>query len=146
MKNFLSFFLGVLSLLSFYSCSKTTMFERVSSSNSGIRFDNEIKETDSVNILDVSNVYNGGGVGIGDFNNDGLEDIYFTGNVVSNKLYLNKGNFKFEAVTDIAKGTGERRWCRGVSVVDINNDGWLDLYICTNISSDPHKRQNLLYI
>src|SRR3954452_8575912 len=146
MKNLLSFFLLVSSLLSFFSCSKSTLFEKVSSSESGMHFNNEIKETDSINILDVSNVYNGGGVGIGDFNNDGLQDIYFTGNVVSNKLYLNKGNFKFEDITDIAKVTGEGRWCRGVSVVDINNDGWLDLYICTNISSDPHKRQNLLYI
>jgi len=91
-------------------------------------------------------MYNGGGVGIGDFNNDGLPDIYFTGNQVPCKLYLNKGNFKFEDVTDIAKVNGEGRWCRGVSVVDINNDGLLDIYVCATLSPDPKKRQNLLYI
>src|SRR6185312_6320509 len=85
-------------------------------------------------------------VGIGDFNNDGLQDIYFTGNLVSNKLYLNKGDFKFQDVTDIAKVGGEGRWCRGVSVVDINNDGLLDLYVCVAIGSDAQKRQNLLYV
>ena len=122
------------------------MFERVSSSHSGIHFNNEIKETDSINVLDIANIYNGSGLGIGDFNNDGLQDIYFTGNLVSNKLYLNKKNFHFEDVTDKARVSGEGRWCKGVSVVDINNDGWLDIYICTNILKDPHKRQNLLYI
>jgi len=122
------------------------VFEKVPSSTSGIHFNNEIKETDSVNILDLSNVYNGGGVGIGDFNNDGLQDIYFTGNVVRNKLYLNEGKFHFKDITDIAGVGGEDRWCRGVSVVDINNDGWMDLYVCTNILTNPHKRENLLYI
>ena len=147
MKIFFSFLFLTAVVISFFSCStKNTLFEKISSSKSGVHFNNEIKETDSVNILDVSNVYNGGGVGIGDFNKDGLEDIYFTGNVVSNKLYLNKGNFKFEDITDIAKVGGEGRWCRGVSVVDINNDGWLDMYVCTNILTDPHKRENLLYI
>ena len=134
MKNFFSFLFLAAIVISFFSCStKNTLFEKISSSKSGVHFNNEIKETDSVNLLDVSNVYNGGGVGIGDFNKDGLQDIYFTGNVVSNKLYLNKGNFKFEDITDIAKAGGEGRWCRGVSVVDINNDGWPDIYVCTTI-------------
>ena len=146
MKNFLSSFLFVFTLLSFFSCSRETVFEKVPSSTSDIPFNNEIKETDSVNILDLSNVYNGGGVGIGDFNNDGLQDIYFTGNVVRNKLYLNEGKFHFKDITDIAGVGGEDRWCRGVSVVDINNDGWMDLYVCTNILTNPHKRENLLYI
>src|ERR1700738_3389036 len=97
------------------------LFEEVSSDHSGIHFVNEIKETDSVNVLDISNVYNGGGVGIGDFNNDGLQDIYFTGNEVSNKLYLNKGNFQFEDITTRAGVNGNGKWCRGVAVVDINN-------------------------
>lgn len=91
-------------------------------------------------------MYNGGGVGVGDFNNDGLLDIYFTGNQVPCKLYLNKGDFKFEDVTDIAKVDGDNRWCRGVAVVDINNDGLPDLYICTTILPDSQKRQNLLYV
>ncbi|HEY8687834.1 MAG TPA: hypothetical protein VIM07_01265, partial [Chitinophagaceae bacterium] len=79
------------------SCSnKKTLFHLVKSENSGIDFNNKIIENDTLNPIDVTNIYNGGGVGIGDFNNDGLQDIYFTGNVVSNKLYINKGRFKFE--------------------------------------------------
>ncbi len=140
----LAFFVFCCSLL--FSCTNETMFERLPSSHSGIHFNNEIKETDSINVLDVANIYNGSGVGIGDFNNDGLQDIYFTGNLVSNKLYLNKGNLQFEDITDEARVDGEGRWCRGVSVVDINNDGRLDMYVCTNILKDSNKRTNLLYI
>lgn len=129
------------------SChEKSTLFEQVESSHSGITFNNKIVETDSLNPMDQINIYNGGGVGIGDFNNDGLPDIYFTGNQVSNKLYLNKGNFKFEDVTDIAKVGGEGRWCRGVSVIDINNDGLLDIYVSVNMGNTAGKRQNLLYV
>ena len=91
-------------------------------------------------------MYNGGGVGIGDFNNDGLQDIYFTGNLVSNKLYLNKGNFKFEDVTDVANVGGEGKWARGVAVIDINNDGWLDIYVSETLKKNPQQRTNLLYI
>ena len=118
----------------------------VSSSHSGIHFNNTIVENDSINPIDVTNIYNGGGTGVGDFNNDGLEDIYFAGNTVSNKLYINKGSFKFQDVTDEAKVSGNGKWCRGVSVIDINNDGWLDIYVCASMSPDPHKRENLLYI
>jgi len=129
------------------SCkNKPHLFHAVSSSHSGIHFNNLIVENDSLNPIDVTNIYNGGGVGIGDFNNDGLQDIYFTGNLVSNKLYINKGNFVFEDVTQAAGVSGEGKWCRGVSVVDINNDGWMDLYVCASISDDPHKRENLLYV
>lgn len=129
------------------SCSnKHTLFNKVSSDHSGIHFNNQITENDSINPLDVTNMYNGGGVGIGDFNNDGLQDIYFTGNMVENKLYLNKGNLDFNDITKEAGVQGEGRWCRGVAVVDINNDGWLDLYVCATISKDPAKRKNLLYI
>jgi hypothetical protein len=124
----------------------TSRFETVSSGASGIHFKNEIKETDSINVLDFENVYNGGGVGVGDFNNDGLQDLYFSGNLVSNKLYLNKGDFKFDDVTDAAGVNGNGRWCRGVSIVDINNDGWQDIYVCATLMRDPEKRRNLLYI
>jgi len=96
-----SFFLLIILIV---SCRKTnTLFQQISSSHTGIHFNNMIVENDSVNQLDIENVYNGGGVGIGDFNNDGLPDIFFTGNIVSCKLYLNKGNFKFQDITEEAK-------------------------------------------
>lgn len=122
------------------------MFNQVSSSHSGIHFNNKIVENDSINPIDLTNIYNGGGVGIGDFNNDGLQDVYFTASRVSNKLYLNKGKFKFDDVTDQAGVTGDGKWCRGVSVVDINNDGWMDMYVCASMSRDPQNRKNLLYV
>src|SRR6266487_4938874 len=107
---------------------------------------NKIEENDSLNPIDVTNIYNGGGVGVGDFNNDGLQDLYFTGNLVSNKLYLNKSNLKFQDVTKEAGVDGEGKWCRGVAVVDINNDGLPDMYVCASMSKDANKRKNLLYV
>src|SRR5206468_6760115 len=106
-------------VLVFFSCKKRTVFSLVSSSHSGIHYNNKITETDSLNPLDNTNIYNGGGVGIGDFNNDGLQDIYFAGNQVSNKLYLNKGDLKFQDITNEAGVDGKGRWSRGTAVVDI---------------------------
>ncbi len=126
--------------------SHHTLFEKVSSSHSGITFTNSITENDSINPLDVVNIYNGGGVGIGDFNNDGLPDIYLGGNMVSGKLYLNKGNFRFEDITEKAGAGGLGRWERGISVIDINNDGLMDIYICNTIYKDPLRRRNILYV
>jgi hypothetical protein len=129
------------------SCKqKHQVFQPVSSSHSGITFVNKIVETDSLNPIDVTNIYNGGGVGIGDFNNDGLQDVYFTGNLVSCRLYLNKGDMRFEDITDAAEVNGESKWCKGVAVIDINNDGWMDMYICASMKLDPLKRKNILYI
>ena len=130
----------------FFSCKKPGLFQQIPSSHSGITFNNNIAESDSINPLDIVNIYNGGGVGVGDFNNDGLQDIYFTGNRVSNRLYINKGDFKFEDVTEKAGVAGMGRWGRGVSVIDINNDGLMDLYICNTIYKDSARRVNLLYI
>jgi hypothetical protein len=136
-----------LSIVWLAACNtKHTLFEKISSSYSGIHFNNSIVENDSINPLDVVNIYNGGGAGIGDFNNDGLQDIFFTGNMVSCKLYLNKGDFKFEDITDIAGVSGAGRWARGVSVVDINNDGLMDIYTCNTIYKDSLRRRNILYI
>jgi hypothetical protein len=142
----LKYLLIIILLCSLFSCKKAAMFERISSSHSGIKFNNEIVENDSINPLDKLNIYNGGGVGIGDFNNDGLQDIYFIGNAVSNRLYINKGDFKFEDVTEKAGVGGKGGWGRGVAVVDINNDGLLDIYVCNTLLNDPVKRLNLLYI
>lgn len=141
------FFICLIILLSAISCSKPeTRFEQIKSSRSGIHFVNRIIENDSINQLDNGNVFNGGGVGIGDFNNDGLADIYFTANLTSCKLYLNEGNFRFKDVTAEAKVTGDDKWCRGVAVVDINNDGWQDIYISATIWNNSDKRKNILYI
>ncbi|HLA52995.1 MAG TPA: CRTAC1 family protein, partial [Flavitalea sp.] len=129
------------------SCDKpTNLFRQIPFSQSHIEFNNTITENDSINPFDVTNIYNGGGVGIGDFNNDGLSDIYFAGNQVSCKLYLNKGEFNFQDITKTALVDGRGRWCRGVAIVDINNDGWQDIYVCATILDDPGRRRNLLYI
>ena len=98
----------------------TSLFTLVSPDHSGIHFKNDIIDTDSFNVLDVENIYNGGGAGIGDFNNDGLQDVYFTGSLVSNKLYLNKGAMKFEDITAIAGVSGDGKWCRGIAGSQLN--------------------------
>src|SRR6476659_1679172 len=146
MKRLFLLLIGVVVLLLASCHKKYTLFEQIPSSHSGIRFNNEIIENDSINPLDIVNIYNGGGIGIGDFNNDGLPDIYFTGNMVTNRLYLNKGDFKFEDVTDKAGVNGMGRWGRCVSVIDINNDGLADIYVCNTIYKDSLRRRNLLYI
>src|ERR1700753_3022945 len=103
-----------------YSCKKNnTLFETIRASHSGVTFNNHIIENDSINPLDKLNIYNGGGVGIGDFNNDGLEDIYLSGNAVQNRLYINKGNMQFQDVTDEAGVGGIGGWGRGGGVVGI---------------------------
>src|SRR5215217_1451931 len=99
-------------LLIFFLCAcnqKKGLFKKISSSHSGIHFNNKIVESDSINPMDVVNIYNGGGVGISDFNNDGLQDVFFTGNMVSSKLYLNKGKMTFEDITTTA-GVATRDW------------------------------------
>jgi hypothetical protein len=129
------------------SCNRQhPVFSAVPADRSGIHFSNTIIENDSINPIDLTNIYNGGGVGIGDFNNDSLPDIYFTGNLVSNKLYLNKGRMQFEDITAASGTGGNGRWCRGVSVADINNDGKLDMYVCASMDNNPEKRRNLLYV
>ncbi|PWH83781.1 RNA-binding protein [Algibacter marinivivus] len=126
---------------------KDVMFTNIPSSHSNINFQNKIKETPDFNFLNYSYIYNGGGVAVGDINNDGLEDIYFTSNQNSNKLYLNKGNFVFEDITESAGVKDDNGWSTGVTMVDINNDGWLDIYVCKSASiKDRRLRQNKLYI
>ena len=146
MKNIGKIYL-ILSFLCIISCSKNkSLFKKIEASDSGISFNNNIVENDSINPIDLEFLYNGGGVAVGDFNNDGLPDLYFTASTVSNKLYINKGDLKFKDVTVESGTTGENMWCSSASVVDINNDGLEDIYVCTSIKKDPLMRRNLLYI
>ncbi len=126
--------------------AKPQLFTQLPASETGVTFANRITETDSINILEYEYTYNGGGVGLGDFNGDGKPDIFFTGNQVPCRMYLNKGNFKFEDVTKASHTDGAGRWCSGAAVVDINNDGKLDIYVCATTLSDSTRRRNMLYI
>ncbi|HZH96443.1 MAG TPA: VCBS repeat-containing protein [Flavisolibacter sp.] len=130
------------------SCSQQEepkLFEQIASSESGIRFSNNIKPGFDFNILDYNYFYNGGGVCAADFNNDGLTDLYFTGNQVSSKLYLNKGNFVFEDVTEKA-GVATKFWATGIAVADVNKDGFQDMYVSYAGYPDPLKRTHQLFI
>src|SRR5215217_1805742 len=113
------------------------------SSQTGIDFKNTIVENDSTNMFVNEYTYMGGGVGIGDFNNDGLQDVFFAGNQVSSKLYVNKGNLRFEDITNKA-AVSTNTWCTGVSVIDINNDGWTDIYVSVSGKVAGTSRTNLL--
>lgn len=127
--------------------SNFQLFSKIDNKVSGIDFSNNITENKEKNYFNFEYIYNGAGVATGDFNNDGLVDIYFIGNEVPNKLYLNQGDFKFEDVTQSAGLAGSDGWQNGVTMVDINNDGWLDIYVCAGgWIKDAHKRKNLLYI
>ena len=135
-------------LLSLMNCSQTpdTLFKLLPASSTGVDFSNTITETDSFNILTHEYIYNGGGVAVADFNKDGLQDLFFTGNEVPNKLYLNKGDLQFKDVTNEAMVNIPGRWNSGVVVVDINNDGWLDLYVTATMKKDSLLRANMLFL
>jgi hypothetical protein len=143
----LSIFLLSIATILFTGClSENGKFVRLSPEKTNITFNNTIYENDSINIFDFANIYNGGGVGVADFNNDGLQDLYFTGNMVENKLYLNKGTMEFQDITAQSGTNGKGVWSRGVAVVDINNDGKLDMYVCATAKRDPLQRINILYV
>src|SRR5215203_886142 len=122
------------------------VFKSVSNKETGIDFENSIKESPALNIISYEYFYNGGGVGLGDFNNDGLVDIYFAGNMQPARLYLNKGNWKFEDITQKAGVKGKRGWKTGVSIADVNGDGLLDIYLCYSGPLEEEQRRNELYI
>ncbi len=123
------------------------LFRLVSVEDSGVDFTNALPETDYMNGFLYEYFYNGGGVAIGDFNNDGLEDIYFISNLNDNKLYLNKGELVFEDITDAAKVAGKTGWATGVSIVDINQDGLLDIYVSrSGVFTDIDFRRNELFV
>ena len=124
-------------------------FEKLSSEDTGINFYNTITPNldSSENLFDYDYFYNGSGVGIADINNDGLKDIIFTANQEENRIYLNKGNLKFEDITSLSKiNTKNKKWSSGVTFADINNDGWLDIYISQGGPFEPKTRKNLLFI
>ncbi len=137
-------------LLMFFVCGQPVeaqpLFSQVQADSSGVTFQNRIIESAGVNIITYEYFYNGGGVGAGDFNNDGLVDLYFTGNMSPNKLYLNKGGFKFEDITRTAGVAGRVGWKTGVSVADVNGDGFLDIYVCYSGDLDSSQRANQLFI
>lgn len=122
------------------------LFEKVSSSYSGVTFSNDLKFDEKFNIFTYRNFYNGGGVALGDVNNDGLIDIYLSSNQGENKLYLNEGNFKFRDVTFEARVAGTRAWSTGVAMADVNGDGWLDIYVCNSGDIKGDNKQNELFI
>lgn len=146
MKPFLLLVCLAFSAVAGFSQNNAPVFTLLHSAQTGVSFNNTLTESDSLNILRQANIYNGGGVGIGDFNNDGLPDIYLAGNMVANKLYLNKGGFKFDDITTTANVDGDGHWCTGVSVVDINGDGLQDIYIACSFRKNMVQRTNLLYI
>ena len=123
-----------------------TSFKAVPNNETGINFSNVVKESPGLNIISYEYFYNGGGVGLGDFNNDGLIDIYFSGNMQPGRLYLNKGNFKFEDITSKAGVGGKVGWKTGVSIADVNGDGFPDIYLCYSGPLDKEKRTNELFI
>ena len=126
----------------------TGLFQKVNSEKSGIHFSNTLQENVGTleNIFDYDYFFNGAGVGIADLNNDGLSDIVFTGNQVLNKIYLNKGDLRFEDITEKAQINVGKGWSNGITFADINNDGWLDIYISQGGPYAPEKRKNLLFI
>jgi len=145
--KFISFFSFIASLVLISSCSEDpTLFKALSSNYTGITFENTITETDTFNILTEEYIFNGGGVAAADFNGDGLVDLFFTGNQVRNALYLNRGKLQFENVSEASGVASLDRWFTGVTVLDVNNDRWPDLYVTAGIDDDPLKRLNVLLV
>ena len=139
-------------ILFFSNCSKEnlenkdSLFSKLDASKTGINFINEIKNGKNMNIFKYRNFYNGGGVAIGDLNNDGLSDVFLTSNLGDNTLYLNKGDFKFEDISTKAGIKGTKTWSTGVVFVDINADGFLDIYVCNAGNTTAESRQSELFI
>ncbi|MEQ1585752.1 MAG: VCBS repeat-containing protein [Cyclobacteriaceae bacterium] len=133
-----------------FSCqsetSEKTLFTELSSDQTGINFTNNLTFDQQFNIYTYRNFYNGGGVALGDINKDGLIDIYLTANQGANRLYLNKGNFTFEDITEKAGVAGTKAWSTGVSMADVNGDGWLDIYVCNSGDVKGDNKENELFI
>ncbi|MFT4856911.1 MAG: hypothetical protein ACI9ZX_000550 [Algoriphagus sp.] len=144
------FVLGI--SISFTSCQKSetskpnTLFQKIDSSQSGLTFRNDLLFDEKFNIFTYRNYYNGGGVALGDVNNDGLLDIYLSSNMGENKLYINEGDFKFKDVTAESGVRGTRAWSTGVAMADVNGDGFLDIYVCNSGDIQGDNKQNELFI
>ena len=125
-----------------------TLFKSLPAELTGIKFNNKITTSDSINVLSYEYLYNGGGVGIADFNNDSLPDIFFSGNMVPCRLYINQKDFVFEDLTEKSGIDTKGIWAYGVSIIDINQDGWQDIYLCTGgmKNRDKDVTPNKLYI
>lgn len=138
----------ICSFIFLFSCkNKNQLFEKLSSGQTNIDFVNQITENEINNVLNYEYFYNGGGVASADFNNDGLQDLYYTANQGTDKLYINKGDLKFEDITPKSGINFKGEWKTGVSVVDINNDGWQDIFVAVSGNIDsPELRGNKLYI
>ena len=140
-------FLYLFIYFSSISCEDNNQqFTLLTSSQTGIKFRNILKETKEFNVLTYGYLYNGGGVAVGDVNNDGLEDLYFTGNMVASRLYINQGNFKFKEVAKEAGVDAAGLWNTGTSMADVNGDGWLDIFVCRSAAANPLLRKNLLFL
>ncbi len=140
------FVLCYIGLLSSCTQDRSKLFTLLSPGKTNIKFKNVIKETEDFNHLEYSYLYNGAGVAIGDVNNDGLADIYFSGNLAHSRLYLNKGDFEFEDITNTAGVAAADTWNNGVTMADVNGDGFLDIYVCSSTDGRPMYRKNLLFI
>ena len=151
MKVIINYTVCFLALISIFNCKEqdtsrasNKVFANLESSKSGITFSNNLTENDSLNYFTYTYLYMGGGVATGDINNDGLVDVFFTGNQVENKLYLNKGNLEFEDITLKAGVAGDGRWYTGVTMADVNSDGFLDIYCSVSGKFEP--RDNQLFL
>ena len=142
MKQIIGLF--ILVFITFACETEVKQFSKLNSNNTNIDFVNKLYETNTRNYFTYPYMYLGGGVAAGDFNNDGLEDLFFTGNMVPNKLYINQGDFKFKDISEEAGIEGDDRWYSGVSLIDINKDGFLDIYIAVGGENEPNN--NVLYI
>jgi hypothetical protein len=140
----MAFMFGLLMIVSCQNKQERLMFQLVE--DSGINFINKVVDDKQENCFLFRNFYNGGGVGIGDINNDGLPDVFMTANTGGNKLFLNKGNFKFEDISIKANILPDDKWYTGVVLADINSDGWLDIYVCSSGHMGTGNRKNKLYI
>ena len=145
-KQLFSLFFIILLFSCNNSSNKNSLFELLDNQSTGINIINEIETTRDLHVFRYRNFYNGGGVSIGDVNNDGLADVYLTINRGPNKLYLNKGDFKFEDITESAGVAGTKQWSTGVVMVDINSDGFLDIYVCNAGIVSGDEQDNELFI